>query len=129
MPSETCDILLIDDNAEVLLVTADFLRHQGFTVLVAQDSSQGMRQLENKVGVVVLDVDLSGEDGLGGVDLLNLNQPDIPISLYTGLPHDDRQIIAMLKRGAAHYVNKTQPIHALLLAINDIRSKSGAASA
>ena len=123
------DVLLVDDERDVLLFTGNYLRSRGYLVLVASDATHAMRQLENKVGLVVLDINLAGEDGLHLMYYLRHNHPEIPIIIYTGLPHDHRQVRAMLKRGAACYVHKTFSILSiseqdLLFAIEKIQERS-----
>jgi DNA-binding NtrC family response regulator len=58
------------------------------------------------------------------LDYFKSTRPGIPIILYTGLIHDPRQVASMLQRGASSYVNKAQPIEALLSAIYDVRNAS-----
>jgi DNA-binding response OmpR family regulator len=122
------DILLVDDEANLLSIVGDLLRIHGFSVITAQNGGSALKQLENKVGLIILDLNLAGEDGLGLMDYFKSKNPQIPIILYTGLIHDHRQVATMLLRGAACYVNKAQPIEALLSAINDVRAKRSAKS-
>jgi DNA-binding response OmpR family regulator len=80
-----------------------------------------MMQLDHKVGLILLDVNLGGENGLQLLDFIKLNHPDLPVILYTGMTHDNEQVRAMLDRAANCYVTKGQPFHDLLSAINAIR--------
>jgi CheY-like chemotaxis protein len=59
-----------------------------------------------KLGLIILDLDLDGEDGLVLMKFFKCNQPDVPIILYTGLNHDDAAILEMLRQGAHQYVRK-----------------------
>jgi DNA-binding response OmpR family regulator len=117
------DILLVDDEANLLFIISDLLRIHGFSVVTAQNGASALKQLENKIGIIILDLNLAGEDGLGLMDYFRSQHPDVPIILYTGLIHDHRQVGIMLQRGASSYVNKAQPIEALLSAINEVRAK------
>ena len=122
------DILLVDDEENLLSIVGDLLRIHGFTVITARNGGAALKQLENKVGLIILDLNLAGEDGLGLMDYLKAKQAGVPIILYTGLIHDHRQVASMLECGAASYVNKSQPIEALLTAIYEVRSKGSAKS-
>jgi DNA-binding response OmpR family regulator len=123
------DILIVDDDVVVLLIIGESLRAEKLSVLTAQNASRAMQQLENKIRLIVLDVNLNGEDGLQLLDFLKINHPEIPIIIYTGLPHDRQEIIAMLKRGATCYIHKARSIneksiHDLTFAIKTIRGGS-----
>ena len=58
------------------------------------------------LGLIILDLDLDGEDGLVLMEFFKCNHPDVPIILYTGLAHDDDAIQEMLRQGANQYVRK-----------------------
>jgi DNA-binding NtrC family response regulator len=115
------DILLIDDEADILLIVGDLLRLKGLDVITALDAHRAMQQLDAyKVGLIVLDVNLAGEDGLGLLEFIKMNQPKVPVILYTGLSHDDKQVSNMLEQGAACYVNKVQSPAALIFAVEQV---------
>ena len=124
MEKRDFDILIVDDEKDILHLAGDYLRANGFTVLTAMDADRAMRQLdENKVGILILDVNLAGEDGLSLMKFIKPNHPDIPIILYTGLTHDAKQVKAMLAKGADCYVDKAQPKEALLFAVRELHSR------
>src|SRR4051794_12994367 len=103
------NILLVDDEADLLLLTADFLRSHGLGVATALDASRAMQLLgEHPVALVVLDMNLAGENGTKLMPFIRTNHPGTLIILYTGLEHDDQQIKTLLKEGAICYVNKAQ---------------------
>src|SRR4051812_36713464 len=115
------NILFLDDEADLLLLVSDFLRGQGLSVLTALEAGRAMQLLgENPVDLIVLDMDLAGEDGAKLMPFIQTNYPSIPIVLYTGLEHDDQQIKRLLQLGANCYVNKAQSPKALLYAIREI---------
>jgi DNA-binding response OmpR family regulator len=115
------DILLIDDESELLLCLGELLRTEGFEVITATDAGRAMVQLdENTIGVVVLDRNLAGEDGLRLMSYLKVNHPSVPMILYTGMPHEDEHVQTMLALGAACYVSKAQHPNELIAAIRQI---------
>jgi DNA-binding NtrC family response regulator len=115
------DILLVDDEADLLMVVGQLLEMKGFHVVTAKDPREAMEQLnKHKVRVMVLDVNLAGEDGLRLLDFIKTSHPTVPVILYTGLSHDDKQVNKMLKQGAACYVNKVQTPAALMFAVKQI---------
>jgi two-component system OmpR family response regulator len=115
------NILLVDDEADLLLLMADFLRNHGLGVLTALEAGRAMQLLgEHPVDLIVLDMNLAGEDGTKLMPFIQTNYPGMSIVLYTGLEHDDQQIKTLLKQGAICYVNKAQSPKALLYAIREI---------
>jgi len=124
MEKRDFDVLIVDDEKDILHLAGDYLRANGLTVLTAMDADRAMRQLdENKVAVIILDVNLAGEDGLSLMKFIKPNHPDIPIIIYTGLTHDDKQVKAMLANGANCYVDKSQPKEALLFAVRELHPR------
>jgi DNA-binding response OmpR family regulator len=66
-----------------------------------------MRATERvKLALIILDLDLAGENGLMLMKFFQRNQSGVPIILYTGMCHDDDAIKAMLQQGAHQYVRK-----------------------
>src|SRR4051794_32787580 len=91
------EILCIDDDAELLTLLTGCLQGQGFLVSTAVDADQGMRLLDDrKIEVVILDVNLAGEDGLRLMTFLKTNHPKTPIIIYTGLQHDEAEVKAIM---------------------------------
>jgi len=124
MEKRDFDVLIVDDEKDILHLAGDYLRANGLTVLTAMDADRAMRQLdENKVAVIILVVNLAGEDGLSLMKFIKPNHPDIPIIIYTGLTHDDKQVKAMLANGANCYVDKSQPKEALLFAVRELHPR------
>jgi CheY-like chemotaxis protein len=100
-------ILFVDDDKDWRDVVSACLHDAGYEILTAKDATEAMVKTEGvKLGLIILDLDLDGESGLMLMNFLKRNQIDVPIILYTGLYHDDEQILAMLRQGAHQYVHK-----------------------
>ena len=58
-------VLVVDDDAEIRSLLAEYLSQNGIRVTVARDAAE-MRQVfdEEKPDIIVLDVMMPGEDGL-----------------------------------------------------------------
>jgi|GEM_PF-1349360 DNA-binding response OmpR family regulator len=116
------DVLVVDDERDLLMAIGEYLQCHGFSVLTALDTEGAMRHLgESRISLVVLDVKLAGEDGLKLLDFIKLTQPSIPVVLFTGMPHDQKQVQDLLLRGATCYVDKSQSPEALVYAIREAR--------
>ncbi|MDB6124632.1 MAG: two-component system response regulator [Pedosphaera sp.] len=116
-------ILFIDDDTQLLRVLSDYLTEMGFKVLTTPDASQAMLVLDhNPTDLIILDLNLGGEDGLQFMSFLKTNYADIPILIYTGLDHDEQQVRDILRNGAYGYASKSQSMTQVVAAIRKILS-------
>ncbi|HVV02449.1 MAG TPA: response regulator [Verrucomicrobiae bacterium] len=100
-------ILFVDDEPEWRMTVEVWLKDMQYEVLLASDASEAMTKAEGeKLGLIILDLNLAGEKGISLVKYLRRNHPEVPILLYTGLQHDDFQITKMLEQGAHQYLQK-----------------------
>ena len=101
------NILYVDDEAEWRRMVGMFFKLAGFGVLTAKDASEAMHQAETgRPKVIILDVNLAGEDGAELIGYLKGIDPDVPVILYTGLDHGAEAIQRLLERGAVQYLRK-----------------------
>jgi CheY-like chemotaxis protein len=90
-------ILFVDDDEDLCEAVAQVLQDAGGEVSTAMDASDALIQLyDTKLDLIILALDLSGEDGLKLMKTLKRSQPGVPVILYTGLNHEDDAILAML---------------------------------
>jgi DNA-binding response OmpR family regulator len=100
-------ILHVDDENEWRTMVATCLEAAGYELVTAHDASEAMAKAEGvELGLIILDLNLAGENGMMLLKFLKRNHPDAPILLYTGTPHDDAAIRTMLKEGADQYLQK-----------------------
>lgn len=119
--SQYRDMLLVDDEDDQLLIVGELLRAKGFGVITANNADEAMRRLdEYKLGMIVLDLNLAGENGLQLMKYMKVNHPAVPVLLYTGMSHDEEQVQSMLKAGATCYVNKSQSPAELVFAVQQV---------
>ena len=110
-------VLFIDDDKHWLEVAQASLQDAGYIVLTAQDATEAMQKSQDtKLGLIILDLNLAGESGLSFMKYLRINQPDVPILLFTGMEHDDSTVRAMLDEGADQYLRKGS-IEELIVAV------------
>ncbi len=100
-------ILLVEDDREWRQLAANSLRDAGYDVLSAGDAAEvSLLKDHADVELVVLDLDLGGENGLMLMRHLKGNHPRARILLYTGIEHDTEAVQRMLDAGAHRYVRK-----------------------
>jgi CheY-like chemotaxis protein len=83
-------ILVVDDNALLLSATARLLQTLNHEVLTALDAQEAFTLVEHneRVSVVLSDVSMPGETGVGLAARLALLRPDLPVILMTGFAGD-----------------------------------------
>jgi two-component system OmpR family response regulator len=98
-------ILLVEDDPELLKLTADFLTCAGFSVETAKDASEADHVLAcSNPDLVVTDWMLPGEDGLSLCRRIRANS-EMPVVMLTAKSDDIDRIIG-LEVGADDYVTK-----------------------
>jgi DNA-binding response OmpR family regulator len=98
-------VLLVDDDADLLDVTAYALRREGFNVLMATDGPQAVRRWQNdQPDVVVLDI---GLPNMSGFDVCKQIREDstTPVIFLSAL-HGDDPVTRGFQLGADDYVTK-----------------------
>src|SRR5688572_20943585 len=85
-------ILLVDDDSDLLDVTAYALRREGLNVIVATDGQQALRRCEGeRPDLVVLDVGLPRTDGFEVCRRIRQGS-STPVILLTGLSADEHVV-------------------------------------
>ena len=79
-------VLLVDDDADVLSLTAEMLAELGHRPLIATGGDVALRMLEEEVGIDVLltDYAMPGMDGLELIEMVTRGWPDTRTVLMTG---------------------------------------------
>lgn len=123
---ESAHILVIDDDARLRDLLKTYLTRHGYRVSVAGDAAAAERLMSSLAfDLLVCDVMMPGEDGISFVARLRPLSPT-PVLLLTarGLTEDR---IAGLRAGADDYLAKPFEPEELLLRIEAILRRSGAA--
>ncbi len=105
-PATTPRILILDDEAEMRALLQRYLQSQGFQVQVAQDAKQLDTLLARQgFDVLVLDINLPGEDGLAICRRLRASGETTPVMMLTARGDPVDRIIG-LEMGADDYLGK-----------------------
>ncbi|HWZ30343.1 MAG TPA: response regulator transcription factor [Bryobacteraceae bacterium] len=98
-------ILIIDDDAELTALLAEFLDREGFQVECAHDGPRGLEMAEKGgFDLLVLDLMLPGMDGFELLKTLRLKSR-IPVLVLTARGDDEDRIVG-LEIGADDYLAK-----------------------
>ncbi len=92
-----CDVLLLDDDALVLVTLAESLRDAGFEVGQVRSADEAADWFAHQAPPQLLVADLDLGNGEGGREVAryarNL-QPDLPIIFISGLPYNQHLVTA-----------------------------------
>ena len=103
-------ILCVDDDKDWRYVLEQTLTDAGHEVLVVPDATEAWERADLfEPELVIIDLDLAGENGLMLMNFLRENAPNARIMLYTGTEQDAELIMYALAHGAHAYVRKGSP--------------------
>ena len=98
-------VLIVDDDASIREMLAEYLSAQGFDVQQAEKGSDMREEIERKLpDVVLLDLRLPGEDGLTLARFLR-ERYDVGIIMVTGAAEVIDRVVG-LEVGADDYITK-----------------------
>ncbi|MEN9864597.1 MAG: hypothetical protein RL748_187 [Pseudomonadota bacterium] len=118
-------ILIVDDDREIRSLLAEYLDNNGYAALSAADGSAMWKVLEQKrPDLVVLDVNMPGEDGLSLCRKLRA-QSDLPVIMLTARAEPLDRILG-LEMGADDYLPKPFEPRELLARIRSVLRRSHA---
>jgi two-component system alkaline phosphatase synthesis response regulator PhoP len=98
-------VLVVDDEPRIATIAADYLRHAGYTVIVAGDGMQALELARSRrPDLVVLDLGLPRLDGLEVARRLRA-ETAVPIVMLTARVEESDRLLG-LELGADDYVTK-----------------------
>jgi PAS domain S-box-containing protein len=111
-------ILVIDDEEAVLDVISRFLQIAGHQVSCVTSGQAALDFLGNgrKVDLIILDLMMPHEDGVGVLHRLKQRQPEVPVLLCTGMPQGDPSVVEVHR--AAGLIRKPFRMNELWYAVN-----------
>ena len=99
-------ILVIDDEAIMQEILADFLREEGFEVDIAGSGEEGLDLArEHPYDCAIVDLMMPGIDGIETMQALKGRDPELPVIMITAFASVESAVEAM-KRGAHEYITK-----------------------
>ena len=124
--TNTASLLVVDDDLVTQARLNAYFSQEGYRVLLAGDGETFWQQLEHAaVDLVLLDINLPGQDGLSLARELRARDPAIGIILLTSR-NDDIDKIVGLEVGADDYVTKPFNPRELLARVKSLLRRTGA---
>src|SRR6478752_2927184 len=126
--SASAHILIVEDDREISTLVARYLAQNGMRTSTARDGREMDRILrDGRFDLIVLDLNLPGEDGLSICRRLRLTT-QIPIIMLTARSEDVDRIIG-LEMGADDYLGKPFNPRELLARIRAVMRRQGGGQA
>lgn len=108
-------ILFVDDEADWREMLTLYFTHKGLDVSTAGTVSEAKDRLEHGFyKLVVLDLNLAGEDGLEVLRFVKGRSPDVPVVVFTGLDVDENLVKRCLADRVDGFMRKTGGLESLL---------------
>jgi len=79
----------VDDDPNWRFIVKERLEVAGFAVVTAANATEALVATDFRFDLIILDLDLAGENGFTLLKFLKLNYPKISFLLYSGLPSAD----------------------------------------
>jgi len=118
-------ILIVEDDASILLPLEDNLKLEGYEVASAIDGSLGLTMArEGHYDLIILDIMLPKMNGLDVCRQLRQNKNTTPILMLTAKSQEIDKVLG-LELGADDYVTKPFSPHELLARIKAILRRAG----
>lgn len=121
-------ILLVDDDAQLAAMLAQFLRNEGLEVFIAGEAQHALQQLaEIHPELVILDVMLPGRSGFDLLRDIRARSPRLPVMMLTARGEPIDRILG-LELGADDYLPKPFDPRELLARIRAVLRRSVASA-
>ena len=115
----THDILIVDDERDIRVLTAGILEDEGYQTREAADSAAALASIESRQpSLVLLDIWLKGSelDGLDVLKIIKKDHPYVPVVIMSG--HGTiESAVAAIKDGAYDFIEKPFAADRLVFAV------------
>lgn len=116
-------VLIVDDDREIRLLLAEYLNVNGYRAVVAEDGGAMEREMDRlRIDLIVLDLNMPGEDGLALCRKLRVRST-IPVIMLTARSEPVDRILG-LEMGADDYLSKPFEPRELLARIRSVLRRS-----
>jgi DNA-binding response OmpR family regulator len=118
-----CSVLVVEDNDALREIVASFLKEQGLKTKGVDCAEELDRQFSKSIfDIVILDLNLPGEDGLSIAQRLRKSHPKVGIIMFTARTSMEDKVKGY-ESGADIYLTKPVSNQELLAAINSLNRR------
>ncbi|CCG43129.1 nitrogen assimilation response regulator NtrX [Magnetospirillum molischianum] len=114
------DILIVDDEADIRVLIAGILEDEGHSTREAANADEALERIRaRRPSLVIQDIWLQGSrlDGLGVLDEIKREHPDVPVVMISGHGTIETAVQA-IKQGAYDFIEKPFKADRLLLVVD-----------
>ncbi|GIP37888.1 DNA-binding response regulator [Paenibacillus sp. J31TS4] len=104
-------LLIVDDEADLLKLLTDYFEINGYFVMTAKDSREALRKVEQQPDLILLDINMPGQNGLALCEKIR-DYVSCPIVFLTARI-EDADKLAGFRAGGDDYILKPFSIHEL----------------
>ena len=105
-------ILIVDDEAAIRNLLAEYLTRSGYRVTAANSPIEAQQAVEQDPPLLVIsDLQLADSDGLDMIDQLKTTLPNTPMMLLTGVLFDPKVVREVLSGKVSAYLEKGSCLH------------------
>jgi CheY-like chemotaxis protein len=123
-------ILVVDDNADSIMILRSILEGNGFAVATAQSGQEALQQLAREVpDLVLLDVMMPGMSGFDVLEKIKTTHATskVPVIMVTAKIQDE-DVMTGYQHGADYYITKPCTAKQLLYGISLVLDRLEAAA-
>ena len=115
-PQPPARILVVDDEEDIRFSLRGILEDEGYEVLEAESAEDAFVLLAKEpVGLVYLDIWLTGMDGLAALERIHQQHPSLPVLMISGHGTIETAVSA-IKKGAYDYIEKPLSLEKVVIA-------------
>jgi DNA-binding NtrC family response regulator len=104
-------ILVVDDEINVRNLLTDFLKKEDCLPTACASGEEALEILKKEAfDVVLLDIKLSGMNGLEVLEEIRKTYPSLPVVMITGFGFDEELIYKSKQLGCCGYISKNIPM-------------------
>jgi DNA-binding NtrC family response regulator len=104
-------ILFVDDEVPIRETLSLYFRRKGFLVTTAENAEEARLAVKaNKFSLVILDVNLGGDNGLELLEFFKQMDPPLPVIMFTSLGYDPVLLKETMARGADAFMSKAESL-------------------
>ena len=121
-------ILFVDDEIPIREMLSLYFRRKGFAVTAVATCAEAVQLVETTpFDVVILDINLGGENGMELLAQFKQQHPQTPIIMFTGLTDNSDLLKEAMARGASALMSKTESLDKLMNEVLRVLQHSGPA--
>ena len=110
-------ILIVDDEPGILTTLSGVLKDEGYQVATAPNGEAALRKIkEDPPSLVLLDIWMTGMDGIAALKQIKASHPDLPVLMMSGHGSIETAVKAT-KLGAYDYIEKPLSLEKVTLLI------------